>query len=147
MKTFYSSKNKFMTGFVWLLVLFLTIMLFVQKKESEASFYMFYLTMIPVIAGLVWILLATKYTITKNQLHYYSGPLRGKIEIVKIKKIKQHSGWIIPSILKPGLDYNGLILFYNQFDTIYISPKHQSEFLAELIRINPKIEIENPIRI
>lgn len=141
MKTFVSSKNKFTVSFFWMLIIFLIVILFIPKKETEPSIYIFYAIIIPITTSLVWILLDTKYVIKQNQLYYYSGPFRGKIEIEKIRKIKNHSGWIVPVTMKPGLDTNGLIVSYNQFDDIYISPKEKKEFLEELLRINPNIEI------
>lgn len=141
MKTFISAKNRFSVSFFWILILFLTVTLFIPKKESESSIYIFYAIVTPIIASLIWILLDTKYVLKQNQLYYYSGPFRGKIEIDKIRKIKNHSGWIVPVTMKPGLDINGLIVYYNQFDDIYISPKEKKEFLEALLRINPNIEI------
>lgn len=141
MKTFISAKNKFTMSFFWMLIIFLIVIFFIPKKETEPSIYAFYAIMIPITASLIWILLDTKYVIKQSQLHYYSGPFRGKIEIDKIRKIKNHSGWIVPVTMKPGLEINGLIVYYNQFDDIYISPKEKKEFLEELLRINPMIEI------
>jgi len=106
MKTFISAKNRFNLTFFWILVLLLTVTLFIPKKETESSIYIFYAIIIPIIASLIWILLDTKYVLKQNQLYYYSGPFRGKIEIDKIRKIKNHSGWIVPVTMKPGLDIN-----------------------------------------
>lgn len=90
---------------------------------------------------IIWILLDTKYSINAEILCFYSGPFRGKININSIRKIEHHSGLIVPVTYKPALDTKGLIIYYNSFDDIYISPKEEDVFLEELLKINPNIVI------
>lgn len=94
-----------------------------------------------VAALLSWILLDTNYKIKGSQLLYCSGPIRGKIDINKISKIENVKTWYVTSILKPALGSYGLTITYNKFDDIYLSPKNKSEFVAELLKINPNIQI------
>jgi len=88
-----------------------------------------------------WILLDTKYTIVGEELFYCSGPIRGKIDIHSIHKIKHQKGLYVESFFKPALDYNGLYIYYNKFDDIYFSPKDQQAFVNYLLKINPKIDL------
>lgn len=88
-----------------------------------------------------WILLDTKYTIKENELYYCSGPIRGKIDIQSIRKIKHQKGLYTESFLKPSLDYKGLYIYYNKFDDIYLSPKDHDSFVNYLLKINPKIDL------
>jgi hypothetical protein len=88
-----------------------------------------------------WILFDTKYRFDESHLYYYSGPVRGNIPIYSIRKIKHQKGFISESFLKPALGYNGLYIYYNQFDDIYISPKDKEAFVNYLLTINPKIDI------
>ena len=90
---------------------------------------------------LIWILLDTNYSIKEEILYFYSGPFRGKININTIRKIERHSGLIVPVTYKPALNTNGLIIHYNSFDDIYISPNQEAIFLEELIKINPNIKV------
>jgi hypothetical protein len=39
------------------------------------------------------------------------------------------------------LNTKGLVVYYNRYDEIYISPKKEAIFLEELLKINPKIEV------
>ncbi|MEZ4838898.1 PH domain-containing protein [Flavobacterium sp.] len=89
----------------------------------------------------IWILVDTRYTIKNSFLFYYSGPIRGKIAIDSIRKIKQQKGWINESFIKPALGINGLYIYYNKYDDIYVSPKDKEAFVNYLLKINPKIEI------
>ncbi|MDP2162487.1 MAG: PH domain-containing protein [Flavobacterium sp.] len=88
-----------------------------------------------------WILLDTKYKVDNTHVYYTSGPIRGKIEIASIRKIEYQKGWYTKSLLKPALDYNGVYLYYNKFDDLYLSPKDRVEFVNFLLTINPNIMI------
>lgn len=120
----------------------LLIVVFIEKPKAEApSIYIFNFIMISIIVTLIWILLDTKYSIKEEVISFNSGPFRGKININSIRKIEHHSGLIVPVTYKPALDTKGLIIHYNSFDDIYISPKDEEVFLEELLKINPKIVI------
>jgi hypothetical protein len=94
-----------------------------------------------VIGFLLWVLLDTRYVIKNHFLLYRSGPIRGRIDIQNIQKIKKHSGLYVPVTLKPALDTKGFIITYNKYDDLFISPIKSEVFLEELMKINPKIEI------
>jgi hypothetical protein len=90
-----------------------------------------------------WILLDTKYTFKEGYLYYCSGPIRGKIKIESIRAIEHQKGWYCKSFLKPSLGYNGLYIYYNKFDDIYLSPKDKSAFVNYLLTTSPKILIKD----
>ncbi|CAM4097187.1 MULTISPECIES: PH domain-containing protein [Flavobacterium] len=96
------------------------------------------------IGLLFWILINTKYTIKNSQINCYSGPFKKTIKIDTINRIDFHDGIIIPVSLKLALNSEGIIIRYNKFDDIYISPKQNKKFINELIAINPNIQIINP---
>ena len=127
---------------MWLIAIGLFIVIFIKKLDAEEpSIYIFYAIIIPIVASLIWILLDTKYLLKENKIFYNSGPFRGVIAIDSIKRITHHSGIIVPVTFKPALNTKGLIIHYNSFDDIYISPKQQDLFLEELLKVNPNIEI------
>jgi hypothetical protein len=43
--------------------------------------------------------------------------------------------------MKPAFARNGIIVRYNKYDEIYISPPDNNEFVEELLKINPEIEV------
>ncbi len=142
MKTFVSSKNSYSTALLWLIAIGLFIVIFIKKPEAqEPSIYIFNVITITIVLTLVWILLDTKYILKENKIFYNSGPFRGSIAIDSIKKITHHSGIIVPVTFKPALNTKGLIIHYNSFDDIYISPKQEDLFLEELLKVNPKIKV------
>lgn len=89
----------------------------------------------------VWIFMCTYYTIEKGYLYHRSGPFFGKMKVSSIKKIKYHSGWYVPVLYRPATAHIGVIITYNKFDDIYFSPKNREEFVKDLLRLNPEIEV------
>ncbi|CAM3935281.1 PH domain-containing protein [Mucilaginibacter galii] len=93
-----------------------------------------------IVAGLLlWMWLSTYYNITGTQLYYRSGPVNGVIDIKQIHTIISHKSMYTG--LKPALGSKGCIIKYNQFDEIYLSPKAQKDFIAQLLTINPAIKV------
>ena len=81
----------------------------------------------------------TKYELFDNYLSYTSGPFHGKIAIDSIKKVKVNTTRYVG--FKPALATKGLVIYYNAFDDIYISPNSNESFVKELLELNPKIEV------
>ena len=127
---------------MWVIAIGLLVVVFIKKPDAqEPSIYIFNAIMITIVLALVWILLDTKYILKENKIFYNSGPFRGAIAIDSIKKIERHSGLMVPVTFKPALNTRGLIIHYNSFDDIYISPNQEDLFIEELLKVNPDIEI------
>lgn len=88
---------------------------------------------------ILWLFYGTYYVITSKMLHYHCGPIRGKIALEKITSI--HKGKTMWVGLKPATAKKGLIIKYNTFDEIYISPQTNELFLKEILNRNPSIKI------
>lgn len=91
------------------------------------------------LALLYWIVTNTHYTIIKETLICKSGPFRKTIPIENINRINLHKGILVPCFYKLSLSHEGIIISYDKFEEIYISPKNQQKFINELIQINPNI--------
>ena len=140
MNRFLSSKNTFTIVILWGIVLFFIVMLVINYEKG--NFPVIPMIIISLVTGFVlWVLLDTRYVIKNNFLLYRSGPIRGRIDITKIKSIKRFSGLNVPVMLKPALDTKGFIVTYNQFDDLFISPKMSDIFIEEIKKINPQIEV------
>lgn len=140
MRRFLSSKSTFTYIFLWAIVLFMIVVLYLGIRENGVSIVPIVIVSL-VIGFLLWVLLDTRYVIKNHFLLYRSGPIRGRIDIQNIQKIKKHSGLYVPVTLKPALDTKGFIITYNKYDDLFISPIKSEVFLEELMKINPKIEI------
>jgi hypothetical protein len=95
--------------------------------------------MLAVAGFLIWLGLGTNYELTQTELKYKSGPIRGKIEIDKIHEIIK--GKTLWSGLKPATARNGLIVKYEKYNEIYISPKTNESFVKKILELNEKIKI------
>jgi len=95
--------------------------------------------MLTVAGFLIWLGLGTNYELTQTELKYKSGPIRGKIEIDKIHEIIK--GKTLWSGLKPATARNGLIIKYEKYNEIYISPKTNDLFVKKILELNDKIKI------
>jgi hypothetical protein len=109
----------------------------VITDQSNDPFYLIFTTLITAL--LLWVWFGTYYTIEDKQLKYRSGPIHGVIAIECIRTITVSKTSFVG--LKPSLDSRGCVLAYNKYDEIYLSPKDQSLFVQELVKINPAIEV------
>lgn len=132
-----------MISLLWLIIIFLLAIPFLpdDTKNAETTALFGVLIIYGISAILIWILLDTNYKIDKNTLFYCSGPIRGTIKIERIRKIERWNKWYVKSFLKPSLGNDGLIIYYDKFEDIYISPKNKEDFINALREINPGIEV------
>jgi hypothetical protein len=100
---------------------------------------------IPVIIELLVIMfishlfLTTKYIIDKKKLNIKCGFLINQnIDIESIIKISETYN----PLSSPATSIDRLELVFNKFDSVLISPKDKKNFIADLIEINPEIEVK-----
>ncbi|MFA5556726.1 MAG: PH domain-containing protein [Flavobacteriaceae bacterium] len=146
MKRIYkSSVSKWTYLMFFLIVIIMIAPLFTEDWTAEdlreKEFFIYIGVTVLTIGLFLWILFGTYYKIENDYLHHRSGPLFGKMKISSIKKIKYHSGWYVPVLYRPSTDIVGVIITYNKFDDIYFSPQQRDEFVRDLLKINPEIEV------
>lgn len=135
---FKSARAPLVTAIVWgaLILIVCCCINIVQHGGLEQLFAI----LLAIIAGmLLWMWLVTYYEIDGKNLWYRSGPVNGVIAISEIRTIVTHKSMYAG--LKPALGSKGCIIKYNKYDEIYFSPKEQAQFVAELLKINPAIEV------
>ncbi|WP_459211696.1 PH domain-containing protein [Aquimarina rhabdastrellae] len=111
----------------------------VVSKVFEPHDYSVILLLLLAIFLLFWVYFDTSYKLTNTHLHYRSGPLRGKIRIDNISEIiKGKTLWVG---FKPATANHGLIIRYNSYNEIYISPESNDAFISRILEINPAIKI------
>lgn len=141
MKTYRSTLNPIIVPLLIMIVFGSVSSFFVENNGEKMPLPIsIFLGVISLL--ILWMLFHTKYQIKGKNLLYFCGPIRGKIDILQIHKIENVKTWHVTSILKPALGSYGLTLTYNKYDDIYISPKRKSEFVAELFKINPNIQLK-----
>jgi amino acid transporter len=127
---FYSKKG----SVIAILIIFLLVMGGVSLLGNA---YIVIPLLALVIAYLLWMWFDTYYTITGDKLFYRCALLRGSVNINTITEVVKNERLL--SGVKPALSLNGLIIKYNQWDEIYVSPKGDDEFIDALRRVNQNI--------
>ncbi|MEC7262996.1 MAG: PH domain-containing protein [Bacteroidota bacterium] len=88
---------------------------------------------------LLWMYFSTRYELATDGLVYQCGPMRGKISYDRIREIvKGKTLWVG---LKPATARKGLIVKFDRFDEIYISPDTNESFIEKILEKNPNIKI------
>ena len=115
---------------------------FIQMKvdnESTSSLVLFSIVMGVVMLFLFSLIPTTYYEIKEDQLLCKTLFFNKKLPIDSIRKIDV--GNSLYAGMKMSLALKGIIIHFNKYDEIYISPENQEEFVQHLVKINPQIEI------
>jgi hypothetical protein len=143
-QVYFSRKGPTVGLIIWGIIALLVVLLFIPLLKGMDNIPWIAITLIGlVILLLTWIWFGTYYILTPYYLRYYSGPFRGRIPMTSILWVKhQHS---LASGLRIALAYDGLLIRYNKYDEIYISPAQKAAFIYTLQQFNPniKVRIEN----
>ncbi len=141
MKTYKAKKGRLMKG---ILLTLLTLPLaygLLDPKPMEEKLR----RIIPLTAPalfIIWPYVATRYQIRGHTFYYKSGYIKGEIDIGSIRPIlKGKTRWVG---VKPALATGGLIVKYNRYDDVYIAPEASDALIADLLTINPSIQVTPP---
>ncbi|MFY0672476.1 MAG: PH domain-containing protein [Bacteroidia bacterium] len=137
---FKSGRSIFTTTIFWgsialLLGLFANDVL----KQNLGSTWYYHVFDSIVIAFLLWVWFRTDYAFYGENLVCNAGPFNANIKINSIRAIdlntKMWSGF------RPALSFKGMVIYYEKYNEIFISPKDIEGFISVLKRINPTIQI------
>jgi PH (Pleckstrin Homology) domain-containing protein len=135
----YKSRKDGLFTTIFILIGALLFGIAVFNFQQNITSYIATIIILLTLSFLAWIFFGTKYEISSEYLNYKSGPIFGKIKIANIKEIeKEKTLWVG---LKPATAQKGLIIKYNKFDEIYITPLTNDSFIEELLKLNPTIQI------
>ena len=114
--------------------------LYFTSGEFEKEDFWPVLLLLATVGFLFWLYFGTSYELTKEEgLIYRSGPFRGKISIDRIIEIRK--GETLWAGLKPATSGNGLIIRYDKYEEIYISPRTNETFIKRALELNEDIKI------
>jgi len=92
-----------------------------------------------IIGLLLWLFFGTNYELKNDKFIYRSGPMSGKIDIKRIVEIeKGKTLWVG---YRPATARKGLIIKYDKYNEIYISPETNAAFIEYLLAIKSDIKI------
>jgi energy-coupling factor transporter transmembrane protein EcfT len=90
------------------------------------------------LAFIAHMFLTTYYQVDNNTLRVKCGFFFDKlINIATIKEIKETNN----PLSAPATSFDRLLLTYNRFDAVIISPKEKAAFISQLTGINPNIKL------
>lgn len=116
------------------------ILVFVEGKIKTGEYWIPPILLLVALL-LLWLFFGTSYELTKSELVYRSGPFSGKISLDRIKKVvKGKTLWVG---YKPATATKGLIIKYDKFNEIYISPKTNESFISKLLELKSDIKISD----
>lgn len=135
---FESKKSFFLPGLVALLVATVCAVLILEPVSDTEAIVLLVCFAIPIFL-LLWFYLSTYYVVSDGNLKYASGFLVGDISIQTIRRIE--IGKIMWSGIRPALSFDGMVVNYNKWSRIYISPENKEAFIGELLSYNASIEV------
>ena len=141
---FKSRKGSFLLVAMLLINSLFAYMIFVQfsGQKSQDLNRLIPLLVIFLSAFLVnWIYFSTYYVLDQTYLKYYSGPIKGSIKIDTIHQVVL--GKTLWTGLKPATATKGIIVKFNTYDEIYISPDSNELFVEELLKLRPKVIVRS----
>ncbi|PRP66961.1 hypothetical protein BST86_07545 [Nonlabens agnitus] len=141
---FNSKKGLLMLSVIVFVTTLLLYLLFSSLSNTQKNLAMWIpsiVLMLAVPVFLLWIYLQTYYVLEDGELKYVSGPIRGSVRISKIEQvIKNTTLWVG---LKPATARNGIIVKYDNYNELYISPANNEKFIEKLLELNPDIVVKD----
>ena len=140
-KRYKSRKSKYMyLLFVYVTVIFAAALYYAYSFLPD--FYSIMLNLYVLTIILLLSTLSTNYIIQDEVLICQKSLLKKTIPISEIKRFTLGNHfWFLGR--KFALSSKGIVVDSNDFKGILISPENQDEFIAEILKINSKIEIVN----
>ncbi|AIM38927.1 hypothetical protein KO02_21155 [Sphingobacterium sp. ML3W] len=140
MKIFKSRQDHLINAITIVPLMFVFIMMFIELMNDEATLVQLMTVIgLPTVLTAILLLSRPKYSIDNSYFYYKAGLINGKIAIENIRKIEV--GKTLWVGFKPATARKGLIVHYNKYDEIYISPDSNENFINELLQYNPNIHL------
>ena len=112
----------------------------IVNGDMENSDYWSLILILAVVGLLFWLYFGTNYELSKKDgLIYRSGPFNGKINTDRIKEIVKGKTLWVGS--RPATARKGLIIKYDKYNELYISPKTNESFITKILELNSGIKI------
>ena len=116
---------------------------YLAPKREDGNETLIPIIFLPLMIGIFMLAISkTKYYIEDSilvcQILFY----KYKVTIETIRKIEYNHTVFVSTTTKLGWDNKGLIVHFNKFDDIFISPENKEQFITQLLEINPNIEIK-----
>lgn len=141
----FDSKKDILFSFIILgisVLLIGTIVFDVVEGKMKTVGYWPLMLVFGIVGLLLWLYFGTNYELSKTDgLIYRSGPCKGKINTDRITEIiKGKTLWVG---FRPATARKGLIIKYDKYNELYISPKTNEIFIEKILELNNGIKISD----
>ena len=114
----------------------------ILNGEMEKYEYWTLILILAIVGLLFWLYFGTNYELSQEGgLIYRNGPFNGKINTDRITEIiKGKTLWVG---FRPATARKGLIIKYDKYNELYISPKTNELFINKILELNNRIKISD----
>lgn len=135
MKKIYKSKIGLELVFPIVLIFGTVLALTISQKPGWIGIVI----LLPVMIFVAYTFMTTNYTIESDVLIIKCGFLFNKtIDIRTINKISETNN----PLSSPATSLDRLEIIYGKFDSVIISPKQKTEFINDIKKLNPNVEVK-----
>lgn len=118
----------------WLIIIIFIVFCYPIVEGILTKEYFLSLTFLGILSLVFLLFKSIKYKIDGEKLIVWTK----KIDIKTIRKVYSTSN----PLSSPALSLDRIAVVYNKYDEVLISPKEREDFVAELLKINPNIEVK-----
>lgn len=140
---FSSRKDLFFTLAIFGTNIFMLSILGLGIAKGNANTHLYWVVplVLVVVIALFWMFFGTRYELSSERLFYQCGPIKGTIALERIREIeKGRTLWVG---FRPATSRKGLIIKFDKFNEIYISPQTNEAFIAKILELKPNISIRD----
>ncbi len=123
----------------WLVMIITIIFLPLMIMPFFTGDWMTLFLIVPIAVFIIHLFRNTYYTINGETLTARSGFMVNiNVDIMMIRKMEETNNMIS----SPATSLDRLEIFYNKFDSVIISPGNKADFIADILAINPNVEVK-----
>ena len=131
---YFPSKKDIWVIIINWIVIFACFIPLIMKRDHEALFFT-----LPLALFLLLCFFKTGYVVDENMLIIHNGPLKKKVPIKDIQKMKRTKN----PLASPALSLDRIeISSHSHSDILLVSPKNKREFISLLKETNPDIKVD-----
>lgn len=117
----------------WLIIIIFIVFCYPMIEGILSKYYVMFSVSFGVLSLVFLMFKSIKYKIDGENLQIWWT----KIDIKSIRKIYSTNN----PLSSPALSLDRIAVVYNKYDEVLISPKERADFIQELLKINPNIEV------
>ena len=115
----------------------------VYRHASPSSTLIIFILLAAITLFIGHLYFHTYYLLDDEYVYWHSGFFKGKLPIKEIKSIRKAASPLeVHALIKPCLTMKPLLMKYNTYDELPVSPLEEEKFIETLKTINPNIVVK-----